>query len=169
MIRKDKHIESYCCEPIENIEGYEEAVADKTQIYHCHHRLEVQGPFRNSRELLIKCGMYYDRPASELVFLSRSAHFSLHKKGREVKRESVEKLVKSLKARAANPDARKQFITDQPARKEVHQYCMDGKLKAVYLSLRDVERKTGLSRANVAKCCAGRCKSAYGYVWRFKI
>lgn len=71
-------VERYCSEPIENIENYEEAVNDKTQTWHCHHRLEIQGQFKNSRELLKRCGMYYNVPASQLIFLTPSEHSRLH-------------------------------------------------------------------------------------------
>lgn len=36
-----KGMERYCCEDISKIENYEEAVADTTQMWHCHHRLEL--------------------------------------------------------------------------------------------------------------------------------
>lgn len=74
-------VERYCSEPIENIENYEQAVNDPTQTWHCHHRLEIQGPFKNSRELLKRCGMYYNVPASQLIFLTPSEHSRLHTDG----------------------------------------------------------------------------------------
>lgn len=68
----------YCSEPLEKIENYTAAIADSTQVWHCHHRLEVQGQFINSAKLLKKCGMYFNRPACELIFLTESEHHSLH-------------------------------------------------------------------------------------------
>lgn len=68
----------YCCEDISKIENYAQAVADKTQMWQCHHRLEVQGQFTNSRKLLIKCGMYYNVPASQLIFVTQSMHNKIH-------------------------------------------------------------------------------------------
>ena len=31
----------YCCEDISLIENYDKAIEDKTQYWHCHHRLET--------------------------------------------------------------------------------------------------------------------------------
>lgn len=74
-------VKRYCCEDASLIENYEQAVADKKETWSIHHRLEVQGQFRNSMRLLIKCGMYWNRPASELIFLTNSEHTKLHSKG----------------------------------------------------------------------------------------
>lgn len=60
------------------IENYDEAAADKTQTWDCHHRLEIQGPFKNSKKLLIRCGMYYGVPASQLVFMTHAEHIGMH-------------------------------------------------------------------------------------------
>lgn len=89
-------LKKYCSEPIENIENYEEAV-NSLDKYDCHHRLEVQGQFTNSAELLKKCRMYYNRPASELIFLKLEIHRRLHSTGRrhtaEAKRKISEKRI----------------------------------------------------------------------------
>ena len=69
---------AYCSEDISKIENYEQAVNDKTQMWDCHHRLEIQGQFRNSTALLKKCGLYYHVPASQLIFLTKSEHRRLH-------------------------------------------------------------------------------------------
>lgn len=74
----EKCAKTYCSEDIAKIENYEQAVNDKTQMWHCHHRLEIQGRFRNSPELLKKCGLYYNVPASQLIFLTKSEHMRLH-------------------------------------------------------------------------------------------
>lgn len=81
MIRQDRNLHRFCSEPIENIENYEEAVNDKENLWDCHHRLEIQGPFRNSRSLLKRCGMYYYVPASQLIFIKHSEHSRLHNIG----------------------------------------------------------------------------------------
>lgn len=67
----------YCCEDISKIENYEQANAD-TEMWQCHHRLEVQGQFTNSYALLKKCGMYYKVPASQLIFVTKSMHNKIH-------------------------------------------------------------------------------------------
>ena len=67
------------CKTPELIENYEKAIADKTQIWECHHRMEQVF----SRAELIRAGWYYDRPASELIFLTIAEHkatFHIEKK-----------------------------------------------------------------------------------------
>lgn len=77
-----RHAKLWCSEPIENIENYDEAVADKTQIWVCHHRLELHpdGSLRFTRKALKEIGFYEHRPARELIFLPSSVHSSMHNK-----------------------------------------------------------------------------------------
>lgn len=69
----------YCCEDISSIENYEKAIADK-RTWHCHHRKETDENLTNKQ--LIEMGLYYNRPAAELIFLHPSDHISAHQKGR---------------------------------------------------------------------------------------
>ena len=74
----EKQAQKYCNTSISEIENYEKAVNDTTHMWHCHHRLEcVDGVFTPLAELKKK-DLYYNRPASELIFLTVSAHRSLH-------------------------------------------------------------------------------------------
>lgn len=70
----DKQARAYCCESIEQIQGYAEAVesADK---YHIHHRFEEMGLSRND---LMELGLLYNRPACELVFMNGREHNRIH-------------------------------------------------------------------------------------------
>ena len=70
----NKGIKYFCNEDISLIENYEKAIADQNQTWHCHHRKEIT----TSRKELIKIGEYYNRPACELIFLTRSEHMALH-------------------------------------------------------------------------------------------
>ena len=85
---------SYCCEDLSLIENYELAVNDTTQTWHCHHRGEILPCGRFSIDDLKKFGLYYARPASELVFLTISEHFSLHNKG--IKRGPISEMTRQL-------------------------------------------------------------------------
>ena len=60
MIRKS--IKLLCNTP-ELIENYDMAVNDKTQLWDCHHRLEItnNGDFISRKEL-IKMNLYFHRP-----------------------------------------------------------------------------------------------------------
>lgn len=70
----------YCCEDPSLIENYEKAVND-SKMWDLHHRLEVSEDgchiMFTPQELKDK-NMYYHRPASELIFLTRKEHKKLH-------------------------------------------------------------------------------------------
>ena len=76
----------FCKEP-EKIENYEKAKADNFMGWCCHHRLETHNSDGERRlvditaDELQALGMYWYRPASELIFLTISEHRSLHTKG----------------------------------------------------------------------------------------
>jgi group I intron endonuclease len=52
--------------------------------------------------------------------------------------------------------------------KSVLQYDKDMNLINEYLSLREAERITNVSRSNIIKCCKNKVKSAGGYIWKYK-
>lgn len=95
----------YCCEDITKIENYEEAVNDTTQTWQIHHRDEIRIlpsgmiVYRTEQEL-IENGRYYDCPANELIFLTKSVHCQLHMKYRPKLNDDVYK--KAVKTRKAN-------------------------------------------------------------------
>ena len=71
----------YCCEDPSLIENYDRAIADTAQTWEIHHRGEILPCGRFSRDDLKKFGLYYKRPAAELIFLTPSEHQRLHLKG----------------------------------------------------------------------------------------
>lgn len=83
--QKQKH---FCKDDYSLIENYDQAINDKTQYWHLHHRLELtlDGEYAHSAEELIRMGMYYDRPYFELIYLSNSEHSRLHNKAMKPER-----------------------------------------------------------------------------------
>lgn len=79
----EKQAHKYCREDISKIENYELAANDRTQTWDIHHRAEVLPCGRFSKRDLIKFGLYWKRPAAELVFMTQFDHLSMHMKGRE--------------------------------------------------------------------------------------
>lgn len=79
MISVDK-VRKFCKEDISNIENYDNAVNDTSQTWHCHHKLEIHSDYCNSMKELKLMNLYYDRPACELIFLTKHDHRSLHAK-----------------------------------------------------------------------------------------
>ena len=102
-----KRAEQYCNEDITLIENYEQAINDETQIWHCHHRLEIDE--NKTYQQLIDEGKYYNRPASELIFLTSEEHNKLHgspMKDKHHSEESKQKLSESLKGRDVSEETR---------------------------------------------------------------
>ena len=91
------------CSDIENVENYEGAKKDNFKGWHCHHRLETHNSDGERRsvditmEELKALGMYYHRPASELIFLTISEHNSLHHKGKHLSAEQKNRLSEANK------------------------------------------------------------------------
>lgn len=111
----------YCKDDISKIENYELAIADKEHCWECHHRLETHNSDGEPRKVhlsraeLIVLGVYYYRPASELIFLSKKEHRHLHlhpknllehikkygawNKGIPISEEQKKKISKKMKGR----------------------------------------------------------------------
>lgn len=80
--RKKRHMFVFCIpEEWEQIENYELAKADNFDGWHIHHRLEcieTGGEINRTAKELQDLGLYYHRPANELIFLTASEHSKLH-------------------------------------------------------------------------------------------
>lgn len=84
--RKYSQMFAFCIpEQIEQIENYELAKKDNFDGWDIHHRLETHNSdgekrlVNISRAELKALDMYYNRPANELVFLTRPEHTKLHR------------------------------------------------------------------------------------------
>lgn len=85
--RKHIHMFAYCIpEQIEQVENYQFAKKDNFDGWCIHHRLETHNSDGEKRLVnlskaeLKALDMYYNRPANELIFLTKSEHSKLHKK-----------------------------------------------------------------------------------------
>ena len=74
----EKIVKSYCKDDISLIENYDKAIADKTQVWQCHHRRETIYSVKDLQDI----GEYYNRPACELIFLTPVDHRRLHNLGK---------------------------------------------------------------------------------------
>ena len=90
-----RKVKRFCNEDISLIENYDKAISDSNQTWHCHHRRELE----TSRKQLIENNEYYNRPASELIFLTKSEHMSLHHKGKQLTEETKHKMSESNKGK----------------------------------------------------------------------
>ena len=96
----------FCSEP-SKIENYDKAIADTTQIWKCHHRLETHTSDGERRlvdltpEELMALDMYYHRPPEEFVFLTSKDHQSLHFRGKPLSEGRKQKISNSCKGRTS--------------------------------------------------------------------
>lgn len=93
------------CDTPSEIENYDEAVNDNTQMWICHHRLETNfsdGAPRPKSAYLLKdelkaLGIYFHRPAEELIFMKRKDHEELHKLGKRLSKETCQNVSKATR------------------------------------------------------------------------
>ena len=98
-----KNVKKFCKDDISLIENYDKAIADKTQVWQCHHRRETI----YSRSGLKEIGEYYNRPACELIFLTPLEHIRLHHLGKHLSTETLKKISESKKGKLKSAEARK--------------------------------------------------------------
>ena len=91
----ERTIKKICKDDISLIENYDKAIEDTTQTWHCHHRRETIF----SRKDLIEIGEYYNRPAEELIFLTKTDHQRLHHLGKQHSEESCKKMSEARKGK----------------------------------------------------------------------
>ena len=105
---------NYCSEPLDKIEHYEEALAEGFKGWCIHHMLEIQPDgTRVSAKELIDQGLYFGRPASELIFMRFGEHSALHNKGENNplfgkchSEETCQKMSKSRKGKHHSAETR---------------------------------------------------------------
>ena len=87
----------YCSDPLDKIEHYEKALAEDFKGWCIHHRLEIQqdGTRVSAKELKDK-GLYFHRPASELIFMRFGEHATLHMTGMHHSAETRQKMSEAL-------------------------------------------------------------------------
>ena len=105
----EKTARKYCRDDLSKIENYEKAIADTTQTWDLHHRLELtlDGEFALSREQLKMHDMYYNRPYYELIFLTHAEHSRLH--GMNVSEERRRKISEAKKGRTCSEEHRRKI------------------------------------------------------------
>lgn len=95
------YAKKFCKDDISKIENYDKAIADTTQTWDLHHRLELtlDGDFALSRDQLKMHDMYYNRPYYELIFLTPAEHTRLHWKGKQRSSETRRKMSEANKGK----------------------------------------------------------------------
>ena len=147
----EKYAKKFCCEDITKIYGYTEAVADKKNMWHCHHCLGLA----YTKEQLIEKGLYYNQPAEMLLFCTKSNHKKLHYITKPFSEKTKHKVSKTL---TNNPETSRKVL----------QFTKDGMFVAEYPSIMEAKRLLGICNGHISQCCNGKRKTAGGYCWRLK-
>ena len=58
--------------------------------------------------------------------------------------------------------------TGERKKKTTIQYGIDGNLIKEWESVMEIKKQLNYSQGNISACCRGECKTAYGYIWRYK-
>ena len=155
----EKMAKRYCSDEISLIENYHQAIADEKKIWDIHHRRECDSEGRTlfTHKQLIDMNLYYKRPASELIFVTRSMHWKLH---REKMRNSGQIGAKLVGKKYGAINGKKRSIP-------ILQFSKDGTLIKEWSSAHEAERHLGIPQPNICNCLKGRKKSAGSYIWRY--
>ena len=152
----------FCSEDISLIENYQAAISDEERTWDVHHRRECDENGRTlfTKKQLIEMNLYYNRPASELIFVTRSMHWKLHREMLENNGKNVGK--KYGKNGGKSPSGiEKRSIP-------ILQFTKSGEFMKEWPSLSEAQRQLGIAHSNICNCLKGYRKSAGGFVWRYK-
>lgn len=161
----ERYVKEYCRDDLSLIENYELAINDYTQTWKIHHRGEILPCGRFSLNDLKKFGLYYKRPASELIFLTHSEHNRLHFKGVKLSEEHKKSISDGLKGHSVS-EATKKAIGESNSKK-ILQFTKSGEFIREWPSLSKVSRQLKINCGNICSCCNGKYKSAGGFIWRY--
>lgn len=95
----EQYVKKYCSEDPSLIKNYNEAISDNTQVWDLHHIAEITEDGITTVDELIEKGLYFHRPACELIYLTHTEHTKLHSNKRPPVKHTQESRDKIAKAR----------------------------------------------------------------------
>ena len=148
----------FCREDISLIENYNQAIADKEKTWDIHHRRECDENGRTlfTKKQLIEMGLYFNRPSSELIFVTRSMHKKIH----------LEQMIKCSKI--GGKIGGKSPIKIEKQSIPILQLNKDETFVKEWPSAYEAQRQLGIPSTNICKCLKGRYQSSGGFIWRYK-
>lgn len=157
----------FCSEDISLIENYHQAIADKNKVWDIHHRRECDSEGRTlfTRKQMVENNLYYKRPASELIFVTRSMHWKLHREIHSNGGKIVGKITGKINGKIAGKKTG--AINGKKCSIPILQFTKDGTFVKEWPSASEAERQLGIACSSICKCFKGYRKSAGGFVWRY--
>ena len=113
----------------------------------------------------IKLGMKYN--TTEETKQSKSDKLTGIKRSEDTKHKIS--LAKKGHKCYSNPNRSINIKTNTPLKKEVIQYNLDGIEIQTYPSANEAGRILNKSGNSIADCASGRQKTAYGFIWKYKV
>ena len=102
----ERKAKEFCCEDISLVENFDKASTSE-EMYEFHHRLEIE--LNVSRSWLKKHNMYNQRPASELILLTKDEHRRLHHLGKKRTEETKRKISEAQKGNKHTDDTKRKI------------------------------------------------------------
>ncbi len=139
---KELNAVSYCLD-YKNIENYDKAIADKKNMWVVHHKFEEMVL---SSEDLIRMGLYFYRPAEELIFVTRSEHRKIHNACRTVSDETKLKISEAKKGKSLSEETRQKMSNTRKGKKRPK---ISAALKSIMNDKVEAYKKSGMSDWNL--------------------
>ncbi len=158
----EKQVRRYCREDLSLIENYYEAVRSE-EPYQCHHRYELNDGLVLSVNDLKNMGLYYKRPASELIFLKRIDHYRLHTKGSAHPfygkhcSEETKKKIRKATSEEKNHNAKPVLQINKET----------GEVMAEFKCIVAAAKTVKTHKNNISACLCNRQKTAGGFCWKY--
>ena len=156
----------FCSDEISLIENYREAISDQKRTWDVHHRRECDENGRTlfTHKQLINIGLYFKRPASELIFVTRSMHKKLHRE----QMRNFSKIGGKIGGKISGGSEAAKEAAKEKCSIPILQFSKDGTFVKEWPSALEAYRQLGIPSSNICHCLKGRLKSAGGFVWRYK-
>lgn len=155
----------YCSEDISLIENYQQALADRTKMWEIHHRRECDSEGRTlfTCRQLMEMNLYLKRPASELIFVTKSMHKKLHRE----QMRNFWKIGGKIGGKIVGGNEAAKEASKEKNSIPILQFAKDGTFVKEWPSTYETERQLGIHQSNICACLKGRRKFAGGFVWRY--
>ena len=99
---------------------------------------------------------------------SEESKLLISKHHRRIQTDDTRKKISKLQIGKKFPKWRKYLLSNSHNKEKhkVEQFSLNNVSIAIYNSLMDAERATGVRNGNISSCVKGRCKTAGGYIWK---
>lgn len=99
---------------------------------------------------------------------SEESKLLISKHHRRIQTDDTRKKISELQIGKKFPKWRKYLLSNSHNKEKhkVEQFSLNNVSIAIYNSLMDAERATGVRNGNISSCVKGRCKTAGGYIWK---